>query len=200
MSKKKDSECQNTTASNNETLASPASKSRLYVLHQSLRGTASQTPVAGVPLGDGQDRTAPLAPGLSKCHNRTEGWSAAPIGERRRRITVHHGAGLVHIESRQRDTPADPERQAKRGKITAWSAKSRMHCRTLLCSLRREALQGALFATLTYPSVFPAPDDHGVYKAICTASARSCAADIPLCVGSGSSSSRPGAPLIFICS
>jgi hypothetical protein len=103
-----------------------------------------------------------MAPGLSKSHNRTE-WSAQPKPERRS-ITVFHGAGLIEIQSLQRGTPTNPERRATRGKITAWSAKSRMHCRTLLCSLKREALQGALFATLTYPAVFPAPDDHAVYK------------------------------------
>jgi hypothetical protein len=34
----------------------------------------------------------------------------------------------------------------------------------MLHSLEREKLSAAWFATITYPSVFPAPDDHAVYK------------------------------------
>lgn len=103
------------------------------------------------------------APGLSKSHNRTTG--QACISERRK-ISVHHGAGLLLLESRPREGASDfnEGHQRPRGEIKSWSKKSRMNCRRLLHSLRRDSLVNAWFITTTYPAVFPAPDDHSVYK------------------------------------
>lgn len=101
--------------------------------------------------------------GLSKSQNRTP---RAPCIPERRKITVYHGAGLLQLESRPRESDLEYEegRRRPRGKIHSWSAKSRMRCRQLLHTLRRDALEDAWFVTVTYPFAFPVPDDHGIYK------------------------------------
>ncbi len=148
---------------------------RTYVLHTALR--KSQTPPATIETGAAGaaiPRTRDAAPphrattreneGLSKSQNRT--WTGASSIPERRRITVHHGAGLLLLESRKTDASAYyvEGHRRPRGKIKSWSAKSRMACRRLLHSLKRDALTNAWFVTTTYPAVFPAPDDHDVYK------------------------------------
>lgn len=120
---------------------------------------------AGAPERSAGD-TAPerRAPGLSKSQNRTQ---QRPCIQERRKVTVHHGAGLLRLESRPREDAAEYRegRRRTRGKIHSWSAKSRMRCRSLLHTFKRDALVNAWFVTTTYPAIFPAPDDHGVYKA-----------------------------------
>lgn len=131
---------------------------REYTITRSWRsGVVSPGRSAG---GTTPERTAP---GLSKSQNRTQ---QRPCIPERRKITVHHGAGLLQLESRPRDDAAEYEegRRRPRGKIHSWSAKSRMRCRQLLHTLKRDALVNAWFVTATYPAVFPAPDDHGIYK------------------------------------
>src|SRR5262245_14181947 len=127
---------------------------RTYVLHghrnkppastQHEKGkanAASQTRLAAAPLTDSERRA--LA-GLSKSQNRTDGLARIA---KQRRVTVFHGAGLVMLESRKiLDFVEDSEaNRSKRGKISSWSAKSRMHCRRLLHSLKRDSLKVAWF-------------------------------------------------------
>lgn len=121
---------------------------------------ASQTYLAAAPLTVARPKNEP---GLSKSHNRTEGGTCIP---ERRKISVHHGAGLLLLESRPREGSADfnEGHRRPRGEIKSWSKKSRMNCRRLLHSLNRDSLVNAWFVTTTYPAVFPAPDDHSVYK------------------------------------
>ena len=102
----------------------------------------------------------PDAAGLSKPHIRTGGEACQ---KPKPSITWYPGASLVEIHV-PRERPPQPERDVQpRGKITEWSAASRARLKFFLGTLSREELGRTLIVTLTYPSEFPAPDDHAVY-------------------------------------
>jgi hypothetical protein len=122
-------------------------------------GSACRSTVAdGSPAG---------AAGLSKPHNRT----GRPCQKPKPTITWYPGASLVEVHV-PREHPSKPRKDTKpRGKIKEWSAGSRARLKRFMGTLRREDLKRAVLVTLTYPHmdefgniVFPAPDDHEVYK------------------------------------
>lgn len=97
--------------------------------------------------------------GLSKLHIVTDPFSPPGAGQ----LTISVGGSLVRLE-RPGLNRSMPRPDAKRGRIKEWSSKSRMALKCVLGRLRRDALAGSHFVSLTYPADFPAPDDHGVYK------------------------------------
>lgn len=103
----------------------------------------------------------PDAAGLSKPHIGTAGGA---YQKPKPSITWYPGASLVDIHV-PRERPLQPDKEAQpRGRITEWSAASRGRLKRFLATIQRDELARALVVTLTYPSEFPAPDDHEVYK------------------------------------
>lgn len=97
--------------------------------------------------------------GLSKLHIVTETIPLPDAGQ----LTISAGGSLVRLQ-RPGLNRLMPTNDATRGRISEWSAKSRMALKCVLGRLRRDALAGSHFVSLTYPAEFPAPDDHGIYK------------------------------------
>lgn len=98
--------------------------------------------------------------GLSKLHIVTEAIPTPEAGQ----LTISAGGSLVRLQRPGLNRTVPRSSESTRGRITEWSAKSRMALKCRLARLSREALGKAHFLTLTYPADFPAPDDHDVYK------------------------------------
>jgi hypothetical protein len=104
-----------------------------------LRSGCLDSKLLGQPTDAGAQAPAP-AVGLSKSHNR-------PFGT----ITLYRGASLAKVETRGAcDEPIGLREQPKRGKITAFSARSRQRLRCKMASVCRKELP--YFLTLTYPA------------------------------------------------
>lgn len=106
------------------------------------------------------------APGLSKVHNGTGHDSGTPNEQDSQKpiFKYYKGASLVEIEVPSFRAERKNREQKPRGKIKEWSKSSRTHLKRFLGTLKRAELGLTLIVTLTYPSEFPAPEDHDVYK------------------------------------
>jgi len=71
---------------------------------------------------------------------------------------IEVGATPRHSESK------DDQEKTKRREITEWSNGSRFRLKWFLATLTRAEVGRAIILTLTYPSEFPAPEDHATYK------------------------------------
>jgi len=111
--------------------------------------------------GGGGTEPPPARPGsgagLSKRHNFKE--RGVEIA------TLRHTpmGSIVQIEGSRVNSERNPK-PSKRGKVSEWSAKSRLRLKYRLAGLQRRSLSGSAFMTLTYPGEFPSPTEHATYK------------------------------------